>query len=108
MTSYVLIESRFRRTGKEAGSPLQLAGSLASKGEHVTLFLVQNGVLAARRGVRSPAIEEARKAGVVLLADEFSLRERGIDVAQIGEGIESSPLEYVVDRLAAGDKIVWH
>ena len=107
MSNYVLIESQYRR-GSEPADPLQLAESLASRGARVTVFLVQNGVLAARRYGSKATVTNARKAGVTVLADDFSLRERGIDATELREGIESSPLDFVVDRMAAGDKVIWH
>ena len=53
MAQYVLIESR---NPFEYGDSLylyDLAGDLAGKGNEVNLFLIQNGVLTARRGVRN-------------------------------------------------------
>lgn len=107
MSDYVLIESQYRR-GSEPADPLHLAESLAARGAGVTVFLVQNGVLAARRYGSRAAVTAARKAGVTVLADEFSLRERGIGKEQLREGISPSQLDFVIDRMAAGDKVIWN
>ena len=49
----------------------------------MTLFLVQNGVLGARESPRSERLAELAALGVEILADEFSLRERGIRVERL-------------------------
>ena len=108
MTNYVLIESRSGREAPEADLCFGLATALREGGDEVTVFLVQNGVLSARRGAANGALAAALNAGVTLLADEFSLRERGIAGDQVASDIYPSPLDVVIDRLAAGDKVVWN
>jgi len=43
-----------------------------------------------------------------VLADEFSLRERGIAANRLAGGVSASPLDVVVDQLAEGRKALWH
>jgi len=43
-----------------------------------------------------------------VLADEFSLRERGIKPDALREGVRSAPLDVLVDQLADGRKTMWH
>jgi predicted peroxiredoxin len=45
---------------------------------------------------------------VEVLADEFSLRERGIAVDRLAQGIKAAPLSTVIDHLAEGRKTIWH
>ena len=70
--------------------------------------MVQNGVLPARRSAKSQALSAIAAAGVEVLADEFSLRERGIVDDSLANGIKPSPLDVVVDQLAEGRKAMWH
>jgi hypothetical protein len=44
----------------------------------------------------------------MLLADDFSLRERGIGNDQLRSQIAPAPLETVVDALVRGAKVIWH
>ena len=53
MTKYLLIESRDPFESNDVGYYYDLAADLARRGDEVTLFLVQNGVLPARSGVLS-------------------------------------------------------
>lgn len=62
----------------------------------------------ARSGAQSELIDSAFQEGVVVLADEFSLRERGIAAEGLAEGVVASPLDLVVDELARGAKVIWH
>jgi hypothetical protein len=107
MASYLFIESR---NPWEAGGVERIYGlarDLARDGHEVVLFLVQNGVLPARRGAAAPGLA-ALPGTVRVLADEFSLRERAIPRAELREGVEPAGLERVVTALAAGARAVFH
>jgi hypothetical protein len=106
MAQYLLIESRDTFESNDVGYYYELAKGLVEGGNQVTLFLVQNGVLPARPSAHSAALSALARSGVTVLADDFSLRERGI--AQLVEGVAAAPIDVVVDDLAAGHKTLWH
>ncbi len=108
MAHYLLIESRDPFESNDVGNLYDLAGALAKSGHTVTLFLVQNGVLPARPGRRSSALGALADARVQVLADAFSLRERGIAPDRLAAGVRPAPLDVVVDCLAEGAKALWH
>jgi intracellular sulfur oxidation DsrE/DsrF family protein len=108
MHDYLFIESLDPFESNDVERYWQLAADLARGGRRVTLFLVQNGVLAARTSARSPGLRTVAAAGVEVLADEFSLRERGIRAASLVAGVTPAPLDVVLDRLAEGRKALWH
>ncbi len=108
MNRYLLIESRDPFDSNDVATYCSLAGDLARRGKEVVLFLVQNGVLMARSGAQSELLHNAVQDGVVVLADEFSLRERGIPAEGLVEGVVGSPLDRVVDEMAGGAKVMWH
>ncbi len=108
MGNYLLIESRDPFDCGDVGYYYDLAKGLAAAGNTVTLFLVQNGVLAARPNARSQALADVAGGGVSVLADEFSLRERGIAADRLIGGVAPAPLDTVIDRLADGAKTMWH
>ena len=105
---YLLIESRDPFETRTTDDTLQLAEGLVAEGHVVTLFLVQNGVLPARPGTASRRLSEAARKGVEILADDFSLKERGIALDRLADGIKAAPLDVVVDQLAEGRKALWH
>lgn len=106
--SYMLIASRDPFTSNDVKRCYELAASFARKGNQVTLFMIQNGVFAARRGPESSRLQELSKAGVRVLADEFSLRERGIAQTRLADGVGAAPLDAVMDALANGVNTIWN
>lgn len=108
MGKYLLIESRDPFDSNDVAHYYELAAGLRREGNDVTLFLVQNGVLPARRSGRSDLLVRVAQAGVEVLADDFSLRERGIDAASLVPGVKAAPIDVVVDRLVEGYKAMWH
>ena len=104
---YLLIESRDPFDSKEVDNDYALAIDLAAQGGDTTLFLVQNGVLAARSGARTSAMNALLNGGVHVVCDEFSLRERGIYGEHIADGVTTGPLDIVVEQLASGTKAIW-
>jgi predicted peroxiredoxin len=108
MSRYLLIESRDPFDSNDTGFCRDLATQLAAADNEVTLFLVQNGVLPARPGARAGDLAGLAGAGVCVLADSFSLKERGIDEKRLAAGIAAAPLDVVLDALAEGAKVIWH
>jgi sulfur relay (sulfurtransferase) complex TusBCD TusD component (DsrE family) len=106
MASYLLIESRDPFESNDVAYYYDLARGLVHAGNEVTLFLVQNGVLAARRAAQAPALEALVKGGVKVLADDFALGERGIK--KLRDGVQTATIDVVVDHLEAGHKTLWH
>src|SRR5262245_41850613 len=106
MASYLLIETRDPFESNDVAYYCDLARGLADAGNQVTLYLVQNAVFAARPAARSTALKSLAGSGVTVLADDFSLRERGI--TSLADGVEIAPIETVVDRMEAGDRTIWH
>jgi sulfur relay (sulfurtransferase) complex TusBCD TusD component (DsrE family) len=106
MAEYLLIESRDPFESNEVGHFCDLARGLMEAGNQVTLFLVQNAVLAARPSAQTPQLRALAGSGIKVLADDFALKERGI--ARLLDGIQIAPIDIVVDHLEAGHKTLWH
>jgi sulfur relay (sulfurtransferase) complex TusBCD TusD component (DsrE family) len=106
MAQYMLIESRDPFESNDVGYYYDLARGLAESGNQVTLFLAQNGVFSARPSAHAAALSRLVRNGVTVLADDFSLQERGI--TKLAEGVSAAPIDVVVDHLAAGHKTLWH
>ena len=108
MSRYLLIESRSPMESGDVSYLYNLATGLASGGNEVSLFLVENGVMAARSGASASGLDAAGNAGVRLLADQFALEERGISATSLRDNVVAAELEVVVDLLADGAKAIWH
>jgi sulfur relay (sulfurtransferase) complex TusBCD TusD component (DsrE family) len=109
MTHYVFIESRDPFESQDTRFVEETATALKRRGHEVTVFLVQNGVLAARQNARLNSLARMAAAEVSLLADDFSLCERGIQPAELRPCIERSGIEQLVDALVRENtKAIWH
>ncbi len=106
MTEYLLIESRDPFESNDVAYYYELARGLVEAGNRVTLFLIQNAVLAARPSAEAPKLRGLVGSGVKILADDFALKQRGI--SKLLDGVEVAPIEMVVDHLEAGHKTLWH
>jgi hypothetical protein len=106
MPGYVLVESRDPFESRGFGQRCELALALLAENADVTLFLVENAVLGARAGAKTPGLEKLASAGVRLLADEFALRERGIH--DIAPTVVPVGLGRLVGELANGAKTLWN
>ena len=108
MTGYLLIESRDWFGTGDCEALLDLASGLSRDGQDVTLLLVQNGVLSARTGAASKRLARLAESGVEILADVFSLKERGISHNRMDPTVRAAPRGVVIDHLGAGRKAIWH
>jgi sulfur relay (sulfurtransferase) complex TusBCD TusD component (DsrE family) len=108
MSAYVLIESRDPFESQTFAQRCDVMIALAADGAAVTVFLVENGVLVARRTARAGVLEALSRAGVAVLADEFALRERGIAVADLADRVQPASLHALVERLGSGARVLWN
>jgi len=107
MAKYLLIESRDPYESGAVREHLEWGMQLRRAGNEVLVFLLQNGVLPARTGASSEELQEVLRGGIEVFADEFSLRERGISLAEVGKGIKVAPIDLVVERLASDWKVLF-
>ncbi len=109
MAKYLLIESRDPYEFLDVNYLYDLAGDLAKGGHQVTVFLVQNGVLPARQGAYSARLTNLAQGSVQVLADDFSLQERGIPAESLTRGVSAAPIDRIVDLLAdSSTRALWH
>lgn len=108
MAKYLVIESRDPFDSSDSSYFSELVQGIANRGNETTLFLVQNGVLPARKGSKhSDAIARLVQNKVQVLADGFSLKERAI--TKLAEGVQVADIERLVDiLLEPGTKAIWH
>ncbi len=106
---YVMIESRDPFESTDTGFVSDTASALRARGRSVTVFLVQNAVLACRNGARGSMLPHMAEAGVTVLADDFSLRERGIEPGELAHGVRAASIDTLVDLVMAPQtKTMWH
>lgn len=107
MERYVLIDTRdpFQYGN---GRRYELAAALAGEAEDVSVYLVENAVLAARRDSAAARELETLAAGAQVVADDFSLRARAISDGELVSGVGVGTVDGLVDTLTEdGRKAVW-
>ena len=109
MSNYVFIESRDPFDSPDTSFLADTAAALKKRGNQVTVFLVQNGVLGARTLARKSSLPQLLESGVTVLADDFSLRERGIQSDECQSAVKTASIDQLVDLLVQENtKAVWH
>jgi sulfur transfer complex TusBCD TusB component (DsrH family) len=108
MAKYLVIESRDPFDSSDSGYFSELVQGIAGRGNQTTLFLVQNGVLPARKGSKyNDVIAKLVQNKVQVLADGFSLKERAI--SNLVDGVQVANIDRLVDLLLEPDtKTMWH
>jgi hypothetical protein len=107
MPRTLLIQSRDPFESADVAADGLLAADLTGRGDAVSVLLVQNAVLAARRRARAAWLDQLEAAGVPVLADSFSLRERAIPAGDLRAGVRAAELDVALDALLAGDRVLW-
>ena len=107
MAGYVFIAARDPWEGTEGLRVFELAGSLAETRDAVTVYLTENGALAARAEAGERVLSPLIAAGVNVLVDPFALQERGISRDRMVAGVVAAPIEELVDLLASGVPSMW-
>lgn len=108
MSDYFIIASRDPFDCNDTARVQTLVTDMADAGHRVTLFLVQNGVLAARRGALWGGLTGLAGRRVLLLADRFSLAERALPEEELISAVRPADINCVIDALVEGQRVIWH
>jgi hypothetical protein len=108
MARFVFVESRDPYECADCARFLDLVAGVRRRSHEVTLFLVQNAVLAVREGAsHAGGYGELARAGVAVVADAFALRERAVD--RLAAGVRPSDIDRLVSlALTPQTKVIWH
>ena len=107
MKGMMIVETRDPIAVRDVEWTAGLLGKMRQAGHSCALMLAENGVLGARASACPAAFSRLVETGVEILADRFALGERGIAEAELHAGISGADLDMVIERLAAGDTILW-
>lgn len=109
MSRYVLIETKSPLNGGVYA--FDLGRQLREFQHDVTIYLLQDAVFAARRRFEAGAqlLQDARQAGLRVLVDAVSARQRGIVGERVAPGASLADMDTLVDLLMEqSDKAIWH
>jgi predicted peroxiredoxin len=106
---YVLVETKSPLEGGRYA--FELGKQLRELRHDVTVYLLQDAVFAARKrfDAGEQLLTEARAEGLRVLADEISLRQRGLSQDRLSETVTVSNMDTLVHLLMErSDKAIWH
>lgn len=108
MAKYLIVNSRDLQEYTSGEYIQNLAGKLQQKGNEITLFLIENGVLSARKGNEvGKNLTALTKQGTKVMAEDVACRARGI--TEMGEGITQANIDQLADLVIEGStKIIWY
>lgn len=108
MSDFLFIQSQDPFTETRTKQQFQLAQDLQQAGSNVTVLLVQNAVVPARKTAHAPSFDALLKSGVTVKADTLALAQREISHEHLKPGISTSELDLAIDTLLAGHKVIWN
>jgi len=108
MSHYLFIQSQDPFVDARATRQYELAMDLKQRGHDVTVVLVQNGVVPARRQAVCQSFDVLANSGLTLVADTFSLEQRDITLQQLKDNITTGSMDNVIDAMLAGHKVIWN
>jgi sulfur relay protein TusB/DsrH len=109
VSTYLLVESKGPLEG--GAYSFDLGRQLAQAQHTVTLYLVQDGVFAARKRFEAgeKLLAGAKAQNLTLLADQVSLRQRGINKERLSDAVRVSDMTELVQlMMERSDKAIWH
>lgn len=108
MARYLIVDSRDLTEYTNGRYIQKVAAKLKEDGNDVTLFLIENGVVAARKGGEiGNNLTDLSKRGAKVMVDDISCKARG--VAQLADGVTQSNVDQLADLITEGsDKVIWY
>jgi sulfur relay protein TusB/DsrH len=109
MASYLIVETKNPLDGGDYA--FDLGKQLKGLRHDVTIYLLQDAVLAARRTFKAgqQLIAGAEQVGVRVLADTVSARQRGVVGERVAQGVNVTDMAELVNLLMQrADKAIWH
>lgn len=106
---YLLIETKSPLDGGRYAFDLGM--QLRELRHDVTVYLLQDGVFAARRNFKAAEalIAEAERGGLRVVADAVSARQRGVIGDRVAKGVSVSEMGEMVDLLMErAERAIWH
>ena len=79
MTNLLLVLSKDPYTTEIPNLVLDIGLNARAKGNNVSLYLVEDGVTAARKSEFGNKLQDAKKKGITILADDKAVQSRGLD-----------------------------
>ncbi len=108
MTNLLLVLSKDPYTTEIPNLALDIGlNAKAKKGNNVSLYLVEDGVTAARKSEFGNKLLDAKKKGIRILADDKAVQSRGLD-GNLVAGVEVKEIGILLDHIVEDNtRVAW-
>ncbi len=106
MTSLLLVLSKDPYTTETPDLVLDIGLNAREKGNDVTLYLVEDGVTAARKSEFGNKLTDAQEKGIKIYADDKAMLSRSL-VNKLISGVEIKEIGTLLDFIMDSDKVAW-
>lgn len=107
MTNLLLVLSKDPFTTEIPDLVIDIANEAVDKGSDVSLYLIEDGVTAARKSEFGKKLGAMQQKGIKIFADDKSVLSRGI-YDKLVEGIEIKEIETLLDFIVDEyDRTAW-
>jgi sulfur relay protein TusB/DsrH len=106
MTNLLLVLSKDPYTTETPDLVLDIGLSAKEKGNDVSLYLIEDGITAARQSEFGNKLAEAQKNGIKVYADDKAVLSRALTDKLIS-GVEIKEIGTLLDYIMEYDRVVW-
>lgn len=106
MTSLLLVLSKDPYTTETPDLVLDIGLNAREKGNDVTLYLVEDGITAARKSEFGNKLTDAQEKGIKIYADDKAMLSRSL-VNKLISGVEIKEIGTLLDFIMDSDKVAW-
>lgn len=106
MTNLLLVLSKDPYTTETPDLVLDIGLNAREKGNDVTLYLVEDGVTAARKSEFGNKLTDAQEKGIKIYADDKAMLSRSL-VNKLISGVEIKEIGTLLDFIMDSDKVAW-
>ena len=106
MTNLLMVLSKDPYTTETPDLVLDIGLNAKEKGNDVTLYLIEDGVTAARKSEFGDKLAAANKKGLKIYADDKAVLSRSLVNKLIG-GVEIKEIGTLLDSIMNYDRVVW-
>lgn len=106
MTKLLMVLSKDPYTTETPDLVLDIGLNAKDKGNDVSLYLVEDGVTAARKSEFGNKLAAAHKKGIKVYADDKAVLSRALTNKLVG-GVEIKEIGTLLDFIMNSDRVVW-
>ena len=107
MTNLLLVLSKDPYTTEIPNLVLDIGLKAKAKGNNVSLYLVEDGVTAARKSEFGNKLQDAKKKGIKILADDKAVQSRGLD-GNLVDWVQVKEIGTLLDHIVEDNtRVAW-